>query len=113
LTLAGMVLLCIILIVTTFIVPSIMTYVYLFLFEVILLLLSAGLFYRYFQGKLPFVNIEFASHYQGNVIMLILAILFAVGFIVSSIMLFGRLGKIKFVVIVLRVAKRCFWENFY
>lgn len=102
-----------ILVITTFIFPELMTYLYLVLFELLLAAISVGFFYRYFRGKLPFVDDSSVTAYQSNVVTLLIAIAFAAAFIVSVIVLLGKIGKISFVVTVLRIARRCLWENIY
>lgn len=102
-----------ILVITTFIFPEVMTYLYLVLFELLLAAISIGFFYRYFRGKLPFVDEFSETSYQSNVVTLVLAICFAVAFVLSIFLLFGKLSKISYVVTVLRIARRCLWENMY
>jgi hypothetical protein len=112
-TAGGTAALAIILLITTFIFPELMTCLYLILFELLLAVISAGFFYRYFRGKLPFVDIMAVSSYQSNVVTLIIAIVFAVAFVLSLIILLSKISRIQFVVTVLKFARRCLWDNLY
>jgi hypothetical protein len=105
--------LALVLLITTFIFPELMTWLYLVTFELLLAAISAGFFYRYFRGKLPFVDSMAAISYQSNVVTLIIAIVFAVAFVVSLIVLLSKISRIQFVVTVLKIARRCLWENLY
>jgi uncharacterized membrane protein len=90
-----------------------MTCLYLVLFELLLAAISVGFFYRYFRGKLPFVDTYAASSYQSNIFTLFIAILFAAAFVISLIVLMKKIAKVQFIVTVLKIARRCLWENIY
>jgi hypothetical protein len=53
------------------------------------------------------------SSYQSNIVTLIIAIVFAVAFVLSVITLLSKISRIQFVVTVLKIARRCLWENLY
>lgn len=101
------------LVLTTFVFPELMTCLYLILFELLLAAISVGFFYRFFKGKLPFVDSYPSASYQSNIFTLLLGVAFAAAFVVSVIILLRKLGKVQFVVTVLKVARRCLWENLY
>lgn len=102
-----------ILVITTFIFPELMTCLYLILFELLLAAISIGFFYRYFKGKLPFVDDYSTTTYHSNFVTLVIAIIFAAAFVISLVVLLRKIGKVSFVVTVLRIARRCLWENIY
>jgi hypothetical protein len=91
-----------------------MTCLYLLIFELLLAVVSAAFFYRYFRGNLPFIdNAVSPSTYQNNTAVLIIAIVFALIFVISLLVLCGKLRGLQFIVTVLKIARKCLWENLY
>ncbi len=90
-----------------------MTCLYMIIFQLLLAAISFGFFYRYFRGRLPFVDASIPESFQNNTITLVLAIVFAVAFVVSMLVLCTKLGKIPLVVVVLKIARTCLCQNLY
>ena len=100
-----------ILVVISFIIPSISAYIMIPLILLTMLLLGAGFLYRYFGNKLPFISKEIQVTYasSNSVVSLIVGIAFLAGFVISLIVILLKQQRIKFIVACLRLAKLCFW----
>jgi len=103
------------LVITSFLIPSISAYIFIPLLLILMLLLGAGFLYRYFGNRLPLVSEDLQSQYAGehSVISLIIGVAFLAGFVISVIVLILKQQRIKYVVAALSLAKICFWDNVY
>lgn len=104
-----------VLVLISFIIPSVSAYIVIPLILILMLLLGSGFIYRYFGNKLPFVSMDFQETYatSHSLVSLLVGITFLVGFVVSLIVIVLKQQRIKFVVAALSLAKICFWENAY
>ncbi len=115
-TLACVIALCLILALTTFLIPSIVAYLYIPLFMILLLAIGVGFIYRYTGNKLPFLNSEMQEKFLNKsppMFALIAGVLFLLGFLISIIIICVKRQKFKYIVSILRIAKICFWQNCY
>jgi hypothetical protein len=115
LSLACVVALSLVLVITSFILPAISAYIFIPLMLLLMLALGAGFVYRFFGKQLPFVSEELQAEYAAthSVVSLVVGVGFLVGFIVSLCVIFAKQQRIKFIVAALSLAKICFWENIY
>ena len=107
--------LCLILVVTTFIIPSIVTYIYIPVF-LLLMLLAGACFIASFAGvALPFVKPEMQQNYaaKNDITTLIIGITFLLGFLAALLTICSKRSKFGNIVPVLKIAKTCFWSNSY
>lgn len=107
--------LCIVVVVTIYIIPAIAAYLFIPIMLVLMVLLGVAFIYRYFGHALPFVNRQFQSSYVASydMVFLIIGILFIIGFIVALAIILSRQNRIKFIYAMLKLAKICFWQNVY
>lgn len=107
--------LCLVVVITTYIIPAIAAYLFIPIMLVMMMLLGVGFIYRYFGHHLPFVNQQFQSAYVASydTVFLIIGILFLIGFVVALIVVLSRQNRIKFIYAMLKLAKICFWQNIF
>jgi hypothetical protein len=115
LSLACVVAVCFVLVLISFVIPSVSAYIVIPLILLLMLLLGAGFIYSFFGQALPFVNEEFQQTYatSHSVISLVVGVAFILGFVVSLVVIVLKQQRIKFVVAALSLAKICFWDNCY
>jgi hypothetical protein len=104
-----------VLVLISFIIPSLSAYVIIPLILLLMLLLGAGFIYSYFGKQLPFVDPDFQQTYATahSVVSLLVGIAFLLGFVVSLIVILLKQQRIRFIVAALSLAKSCFWDNVY
>ena len=107
--------LCLIIVITIYLIPAIAAYLFVPIMLVLMLLIGAGFIYRFFGKHLPFLPKGVQSNYVQayNTASLFIGILMIVGFITSLVVVLNRQRKIKFIYSLLRLAKICFWDNLY
>jgi hypothetical protein len=108
--------LCMILALTTFLIPSIVAYLYIPLFLALMLAIGIGFIYRYTGNKLPFLNVEMQDKFMNKsppLFALIAGVLFLLGFLISIVIICIKRRKFRYIVSILRIAKICFWQNCY
>ena len=78
---------CLILVITTFIFPSLVTYFYMPIMLLLMLLLGVAFLYRYFGNSFPFISEASQEKYvqKDSLMALGVGILFLVGFVISLI----------------------------
>ena len=115
LTLGAVAALCLILAITTFLIPAIVAFIYVPLFLILMLLAGAIFISRYFGEVIPLVDPEIQKDFAAprHLVTLIIGIIFIVGFIASLITITSKRSKFKQIVPVLRIAKSFFWNNPY
>lgn len=115
LSLACVVALSLVLVITSFILPAVSAYIFIPLMLLLMLALGAGFLYRFFGKQLPFVSEDIQAEYAAthSVVSLVVGVGFLVGFIVSLCVICAKQQRIKFIVAALSLAKICFWENIY
>lgn len=76
--------------------------------------IGAGFLYRYFGNKLPLISDDIQANYPPQTLSsLVLGIGFILGFLVSILVICIKESRFKSITTILRVAKICFWDNFY
>lgn len=107
--------LCLIVVVTIYIIPAIAAYLFIPIMLTMMLVLGVGFVYRYFGHNLPFVNRQFLTAYVAayDTVFLIIGILFLIGFLVALVVVLAKQNRIKFIYAMLKLAKICFWQNVY
>lgn len=115
LSLACVVAFSFVLVLISFVIPSVSAYIVIPLILLLMLLLGAGFLYSYFGKQLPFVDSDFQQTYATahSFISLVVGIAFLVGFVVSLVVILLKQQRIKFIVAALSLAKTCFWDNCY
>lgn len=73
--------------------------------------IAAGCFYRFFIGRLPFVDESPHSSFKGSYYALGLGILFLISSIVSITMLLTRFPAVQFTIKILRLARLVIFDN--
>ena len=107
--------LCLVIVITIYLIPAIAAYLFIPIMLVMMLLMGVGFIYRFFGKHLPFVPRSVQTTYVAsyNTASLVIGILLVVGFVVSLIVVLTRQQRIKFIYSLLRLAKICFWDNIY
>ena len=107
--------LCLIIVITIYLIPAIAAYLFIPIMLVMMLLFGTGFVYRYAGKNLPFVPAGFQHKYVASyqIASLIIGIIFIFGFIVSLIVVLSQQKRIKFIYSLLKLAKICFWDNIY
>lgn len=72
---------------------------------------TAGCFYRYFIGRLPFVDILPLPGFKGSYYALGLGIFFLISSIISITMLVTRFPTVQFTIKMIRVAQQVLMSN--
>lgn len=115
LALAFVAAICLILVITTFTIPAIATYIYIPLF--LILMLFAGIIFliRFFGQTIPFVSTNIQNNFakSQSIITLITGLAFIVGFIAAIYTIFSKRSKFANINPVLRIARAAFWPNCY
>ena len=106
---------CLIIVITVYLIPAIAAFLFIPLILLLMLLLGAAFVYRFFGHKLPFVSSQFQIAYVAsyNTASLIIGLLFITAFVVSLIVILTRQQRIKFIHSMLKLSKICFWDNIY
>lgn len=106
---------CILMVVTSYVIPEVAAYVYIPLCLVLMLVLGSGLMYRFFGNRLPFLDPEIQKSYinKYSLLTLVCGVGCIVGFLISLIVILAKQQRIKFIVASLKLAKLCFWDNCY
>ena len=80
-----------------------------------MLVLGAGFLYRFFGNKLPFLDPEIQQSYinKFSILTLVCGLGCLLGFLVSLVVILSKQQRIKFIVACLKLAKLCFWDNWY
>lgn len=106
---------CLILVITTFTIPAIATYIYIPLFLILMLFAGVLFLIRFFGQTVPFLssNIQNSFAQSQSPVTLIIGIAFIVGFLAAIFTIFGKRSKFANIVPVLRIAKAAFWPNCY
>lgn len=73
--------------------------------------IALGCFYRFFIGKLPFVDVHPQLSYKGSLYALGLGILFFIGAIISLTMLITRFPALRFTVKIINAARAVLFDN--
>lgn len=91
------------------------TYFYMPIMLVLMLLLGAAFLYRFFGQSFPFIPEESQDKYvhKDSIMALVVGIMFVAGFVISLITITCKRQKFKNILPVLQMAKICFWENCY
>lgn len=107
--------LCVIIVITIYLIPAIAAYLFIPIMLLLMLLLGSGFIYRFFGKRLPFVPLEIQHQYAElySTISLFIGLAFLVGFVVSLIVVLTKQQRIKFIFAMLKLAKICFWDNSY
>jgi hypothetical protein len=115
LALAFVAAICLILVVTTFTVPAIATYIYIPLFLILMLFAGVIFLIRFFGQTIPFVSEDNQNNYaqSQSIVTLVTGIAFIVGFLAAIITIFTKRSKFANIVPVLKIARSCFWPNCY
>lgn len=106
---------CIVMVLTTYVVPEVSAYLYIPLCLLLMLVLGTGFLYRFFGNRLPFLSTEIQKSYinKYSFLTLVCGIGFLAGFLISLIVILSKQQRIKFIVASLKLAKLCFWDNCY
>lgn len=106
---------CILMVVTTYVLPEISAYLYIPLCLLLMLVLGCGFLYRFFGNRLPFLDPEIQKSYinKYSFLTLVCGVGFIVGFVISLVVILSKQQRIKFIVASLKLAKLCFWDNCY
>lgn len=106
---------CVILVITTFTIPAIATYIYIPLF--LALMLFAGIIFliRYFGTSIPFLNQTLQDNYAHSKSpeTLVIGLAFIIGFLAAAFTIFTKRSKFSNIVPVLKIARAAFWPNCY
>jgi hypothetical protein len=107
--------LCVLMVVTTYLLPEVSAYLYIPLCLLLMLVLGAGFLYRFFGNRLPFLNPEIQKSYinKFSLLTLVCGAGCLLGFLVSLAVILAKQQRIKFIVASLKLAKLCFWDNCY
>ncbi len=103
------------LLIISFTVPLISIYLVLPSMLMLMLFLGLGFIYRFFGNKLPFVNEDLQQTYasEHSYVSAIVGTAFIMGFVISLVVIILKQQRIKFIVVALKIAKICFWQNCY
>ena len=106
---------CVILVITTFTIPAIATYIYIPLFLVLMLFSGVIFLIRFFGGTIPFVSANIQNSFaEGHSwATLAIGVAFIVGFLAAIITIFTKRSKFANIMPVLRIARSAFWGNCY
>lgn len=106
---------CIILVLTTFTIPLITTYIYIPLFLILMLFAGVIFLIRFFGQNIPFLSPDIQNNFAKtqSSVTLIIGIAFILGFIAAIVTIFTKRSKFKNILPVLRIAKQAFWPNCY
>ena len=106
---------CLILVITTLVLPSLVTYFYIPITLLLMLLLGVAFLYRYFGNAFPFISEASQDRYlqKDSLMALGVGIGFLVAFVIAIITICCKREKFGYVLPVLQMAKVCFWDNCY
>jgi hypothetical protein len=107
--------LCLLIVITIYLIPAIAAYLFIPIMLILMLLLGIGFIYRFFGHRLPFVSQQFQTSYVSsyNTASLFIGLAFLIGFVVSLVIILTKQQRIKFIHSLLKLAKICFWDNIY
>ena len=106
---------CFILVITTFTIPAIATYIYIPLFLALMLFAGVIFLIRYFGQKIPFVSEGIQNNFASShsFVTLIIGIAFILGFLISIFTILNKRSKFSNILPVLKIARAAFWPNCY
>lgn len=106
---------CVLLVITTFTIPSIATYIYIPLFLILMLFAGVSFLLRYFGQTLPLISVDIQKNFaeSNSPVTLVVGIAFIVGFFAAAFTIFTKRSKFSNIVPVLRIARAAFWPNCY
>ena len=115
LALAFVAAICVILVITTFTIPAIATYIYIPLFLALMLFSGIIFLIRFFGGTIPFVSADIQNNFaEGHSwATLVIGIAFIVGFLAAIITIFTKRSKFANILPVLNISRAAFWPNCY
>lgn len=98
---------------TIFALPGVMTYLYMLLFEVVLILATILCYYRYFKGHAAVVDRYIPTLFVQPKMLLVFGIFFTVVVVVSIcfILYWFRRSQMIFLVAVIRIARYCYCQS--
>lgn len=98
---------------TIFALPGVMTYIYMLLFEIVLILATILFYYRYFRGHSIIVDKYIPVFFVQPKILLFFAVFLTIVVIVSIclILYWFRRSQMIFLVAVIRIARYCYCQS--